>query len=226
MSLADAIVAAGPIPPDTAPRATKKRYSELLSKHLAYELAAELREVGFDPVYPQPGGAGERTFQGGLGPKRVDVTHSDEQHGLLLAISVKSINFAPFGKNLKNRFADLCTEAVTLHMRFPYAVVCAFFAFPVTSSQDGSEGRRISTFVRATRLLATISGRSQHTDPAEKYENITMMLYEPMMCPTASPWLKLVDAETEEEVTVSDYFARLRKIYDQRNPHTRIADVD
>ena len=145
MGLLEAVIAAGQYPSHDATQASKKRYSELLSKHLAPEVADGLRQVGFPRVRPERGGPGERAFQGGLGPKKVDVTYSDEQHGLLLAISIKTITVPPFGKNLKNRFSDLCTEAITLHMRFPYSIVCALFAFPLAADQDLTPGRKMPT---------------------------------------------------------------------------------
>src|SRR5215207_1553614 len=98
MSLGDAVLATGPLPPDTISQDKKKRYSEILSSHLARQLAAELRYVGFKNVRPLTDGPTERAFQGGLGPKEVDVSYSDEQHGLMLAVSIKSICFSPFGK--------------------------------------------------------------------------------------------------------------------------------
>jgi len=69
MSLLDAVLATGPLPPDSAPQAQKKRYSEVLSGNLALEVAEGLRAVGFPNVKPARGGSGERAFQGGLGPK-------------------------------------------------------------------------------------------------------------------------------------------------------------
>ncbi|MGH9314417.1 MAG: hypothetical protein ACRD1S_14630, partial [Vicinamibacterales bacterium] len=52
MSLLSAVVRAGLIPPDTAEQDVKKRYSELLSHHLAVEVADGLRHVGFSSVKP------------------------------------------------------------------------------------------------------------------------------------------------------------------------------
>ncbi|MGE5549767.1 MAG: hypothetical protein ACM3ZC_04445 [Bacteroidota bacterium] len=222
MSLCEAITRTGPIPDDGAPQAVKKHYSEVLSRNLAEETAEGLRMVGFPRVKPERGGPGEKEFQGGLGPKKVDVSYSDEQHGLILAVSIKSINFAQFGKNLKNRFADLCTEAITLHMRFPYSVVCALFAFPVAADQDVTPGRTISTFQRATKLLATVSGRVDHTDPLEKYENVTMLLYQPIQGGKSEPWVRLIDARTGKEMTETCYFQMLRDLYNLRNPHSTI----
>src|SRR5439155_25567442 len=118
-------------------------------------------------------GPGERAFQGGLGPKKVDVTYADERHGLLLAVSIKSISVPPFGKNLKNRFGDLCTEAITLHMRFPYSVISALFAFPITADQDVTAGGRPGTFRKAWKLLATMSGRVNYTVPGENLEGLS-----------------------------------------------------
>jgi len=158
-----------------------------------------------------------------LGPKKVDVTYADERHGLLLAVSIKSISVPPFGKNLKNRFADLCTEAITLHMRFPYSVVCGLFAFPMMADQDITRGRKTSTFRRAMKLLATISGREDYTDPGEKFESIALMLFQPISAVTR-PSLKLFDAVTEREVTEPNYFRGLKDLFNRRNPHVAIEE--
>jgi len=225
VSLLDAIIATGRIPPISATQAQKKRYSEILSSQLAMEVAEGLRGIGFPHVKPLRGGLGEKAFQGGLGPKKVDVSYSDEQHGLLLAVSIKSINFAPFGKNLKNRFGDLCTESITLHMRFPYAIVCMLFAFPILADQDMSRHRPMSTFQRAIRLFATISGREEYTDLGEKFENVTLLLFQPVVEGEEQPWVKLIDARTRRVMTEPQYFQMLRDLYNSRNPHAIIEAI-
>lgn len=216
MNLIDAVIRTGPIPADDVPQAEKKRYSEKLSRNLAEEVAEGLRTIGFPRVKPERGGSGEKEFQGGLGPKKVDVSYSDEQHGLIPAVSIKTINSAPFGKNLKNRFADLCTEAITLHMRFPYSVVCALFAFPAASNRDVTAGRRISTFERATRLMATVSGRATYTDPGEKFENVTMMLFQPVQNDGPEPWVRLFDSKSGRELSEDDYLLPESSCHDRR----------
>jgi hypothetical protein len=226
MSLINAITATGPLPDETASQSQKKRYSEILSSHLAREVAAGLRRFGFRNVKPLAEGPGERAFQGGLGPKKVDVSYSDEQHGLLMAVSIKSINFAPFGKNLKNRFGDLLTEAITLHLRFPYSIVCMLFAFPLASDKDITKIRTMSTFGRATKLFATVSGRRDYTDPGEKFENVTMMLFQPVTKTKRKVKFTLVDARTGLQMTEDQYFQRLRQIYNDRNPHAPVGEPD
>jgi hypothetical protein len=224
MSLADAITATGPIPNNSVSQAVKKRYSEVLSGHLARELAAGLRRVGFANVRPLPDGPGEKAFQGGLGPKKVDVSFADEQHGLLLAVSIKSICFPPFGKNLKNRFGDLLVEAISLHLRFPYSVVCMLFAFPLASDQDVTRLRTISTFARAMSLFATVSDRQDYTDAGEKFEDVTMMLFEPSTGSNPGK-LRLYDARSKKLLSEDEYFQNLRRIYNRRNPHAAIGEV-
>lgn len=222
MSLADAVQVVGNISPNSALQKDKKRYSERLSAALAFEVADGLRELSFPNVKPQRGGPGEKEFQGGLGPKKVDVSYADERHGLLLAVSIKTICFHPFGKNLKNRFGDLCTEAITLHMRFPYSVVGALFAMPEDANLDISPGRRISTFQRARILLSTISGRAEHASPAEKFENVTMMLFRPLRLPDDTPLVRLFDAASGEEMTEGNYLRSIQSIYNVRNPYAPV----
>jgi hypothetical protein len=226
MSLLDAVIATGPVPPDNVPQAQKKRYSELLSSHMAREIAEGLRRVGFTNIKPTREGGSEKEFQGGLGSKKVDVSYSDERHGLLLAVSIKSINFAPFGKNLKNRFGDLLTEAITLHLRFPYSVVCMLFVFPVAADKDITKGRALSTFQRATRLFATVSGRRDYTDPGEKFENVTMVLFQPIKEKGPKSWVRLFDAQSRKEISEKKYFTLLRQIYNTRNPHALVGEEE
>jgi hypothetical protein len=224
MSLVDAVTLVGEYPAASAIQAAKKRYSERISAELAQEVAEGLRAVGLPNVRPQRGGPGERAFHGGLGPKKVDVSYADERHGLLLAVSIKSITAPPFGKNLKNRFADLCTEAITLHMRFPYSVVAGLFAFPVMADQDLSKGRRMTTFGRAMKLLASISGLKDYTDPGEKFESVSLLLFQPLIAGGPAPTVELFDALTETVVSEAGYYQGLKEQFNRRNPHVALEE--
>ena len=85
--------------------------------------------------------------------------------------------------------------------------------------------RQISTFTRATQLLGTISGRRDYTDPGEKFENVTMMLFEPIDDAGLAS-VKLVDTLTKERLTEQQYFARLLEIHNRRNPHALIEALE
>src|SRR5439155_4168786 len=100
----------------------------------------------------------------------------------------------PYGKNLINRFGDLCTEAITLHLRFPYSVVCALFAMPEEANLDRTALRKISTFQRAAMLFGAISGRADYTAPGEKFEDVTMMLFRPLGAGADVPQVRLFNA--------------------------------
>jgi hypothetical protein len=260
MKLVDAVIRSGRIAEDRDSREKKQNYSQRLSDHLAIEVADGLRSVGFTSVNPRREvvGAGkhkgkekigkEREFQGGLGPKRVDVSFADERHGLLLAVSIKTLNFPGFpkirasgefdyskpnfSKNVKNRFGELTTEAITLHLRFPFAVVGCLYAMPARSMREKGKTMAISTFERAAHLYRTIAGRMVYGDPPEQFEDVTLMLYQPVDGEHSpdQAWVKLYPAgKVQKEISEETYLLTLRDRYNERNPHAMIgedADLD
>jgi hypothetical protein len=167
-----------PKPADSEPQATKRMYSQQMSAVIAVALGEELRLRGMKEARPSgPGEAGpsgaERRLAGGIGAKKVDVTWATEESGLLLAISVKTISFRDgttknFQKNLINRRGDMLIEAVTLHRRFPYAVLMGMLFINKDSRSDGT-GRRRSTFENAFPRLRLFTGR---TDPSGRDEQL------------------------------------------------------
>lgn len=174
-----------PKPPDTATPPEKKRYSELVSQAVALAVGDELRVRGMKEARPAgPGEVGssgaERRMSGGIGAKKVDVTWATEESGLILAVSVKTINFRDgktknFQKNLINRRGDMLMEAVTLHRRFPYAVMAGLLFFDVGAASDGTNRRR-STFDNAHTRLRIFTGRADPTGRDEQYEQLYMLL--------------------------------------------------
>lgn len=257
MSLRDAVIRTGMIPPDTASQSDKKGYSEKLSHELAIEVADGLRRLGFQNIRPlrqliEKGKykgevriVKEKEFQGGLGPKRVDVSFADDRHGLMLAVTIKTLNFpsfprikgstppqfdftkkGKFSKNIKNRFGDLTTESITLHLRFPFAVVACLYVMPERSLQDKGSNMKSSTFERAAKLYGTISGRVAYGDPAEKFENVTLMLYQPMSNTIGAEgvWTRFYEAGTMTEISEEAYLNALLDAYNQRNPHAMVGD--
>jgi hypothetical protein len=258
MALRDAVIRAGVIPTDQVEQKTKKRYSEMLSHELAIEVADGLRARGFAGMKPlreivkKGKNKGkiqirkEKEFQGGLGPKRVDVSFSDDRHGLMLAVTIKCLNFPSypkisgsdpaqfdysgipnFSKNIKNRFGDLTTEAITLHLRFPFAVVGCLYVMPERSMTERGSQMKISTFERASHLYGTITGRRIYGDPAEKFEDVTLLLHRPLKDPVRPEdvWVRLYQAGTGmKEISESSYFQQILNLYNDRNPHAMIGE--
>lgn len=171
-------------PPDSAAQAEKKGYSEALSQKVALAFGEELRRRGLRearPVSDKGVSGAERRMAGGIGAKKVDVTWSTEESGLLLAISVKSINFKDlktgnYQKNLTNRRGDMLSEAVTLHRRFPYAVLVGFFLFDQGAASDVTDTRR-STFLNAHQRLRLFTGRNDPAGRDEQFERLYIVLH-------------------------------------------------
>lgn len=212
-------------PADTASQAEKKRYSELVSQKVAICLAEELRLRGLGNARPAGEGelgdsGAERRMAGGLGAKKVDVTWATEEAGLLLAISVKTINFkdtrtSNFQKNLINRRGDLLMEAVTLHRRFPYAVLCAFFFLDKEAANDGTD-RRSSTFANAHSRLRMFTEREDPADREEQFERFYLLLLD------SAASRNMVKAyavgKPEAEVPLDEVFIDLLDLVAKRNP--------
>lgn len=174
-----------PKPPDTATREVKRGYSEVMSAKVAVAFAEELRHRGMKEARPSgPGDVGtsgaERRLAGGIGAKKVDVTWTTEESGLLLGISVKTINFRDgrsknFQKNLTNRRGDMVGEALTLHRRFPYAVVAGFLFLDKDAKNDETKQRK-STFENAFPRLRIFTGRQDPAGRDEQFERLYLLL--------------------------------------------------
>jgi hypothetical protein len=164
-----------------ATQAQKKAFSEKVSQVVALAVAKELRGRGLDGARPTEQGlddksGAERRMAGGIGAKKVDVTWSTEESGLLIAFSIKSINFKDsrtknYQKNLTNRRGDLLFESITLHRRFPYSVLVGLFFFDEEAQRDET-GTRRSTFENAHERLLLFKGRIDPAGRDEQYEHL------------------------------------------------------
>jgi hypothetical protein len=184
-----------PKPPDSAPRDRKADFSQRISNAAAIAVASNLRARGLRGTYPDLSAIGssgaERRLAGGIGAKRVDVSWATEESGLLLAVSIKSINYRDarsknFQKNLTNRRGDLLFEAVTLHRRFPFAVLGGLFILDAEAATDGT-GKRRSTFENAGYQLRLFRDRRDPAGREEQLEDLCIALFD---AASASPSMK------------------------------------
>ncbi len=165
----------------TAYESRKQAYSQDMSAAIALALSEAVRQRGMREALPSPPGSGgpsgtERRMAGGIGAKKVDVTWATEECGLIFSASVKTINWRDarsgnFQKNLTNRRGDLLFEAVTLHRRFPYAVVLGFLFLDEGAQTDDTEQRN-STFHNAHQRLKLFTGRADPSDREEQFERL------------------------------------------------------
>lgn len=214
-----------PKPPPTAGQAAKRKYSQDMSAVIALALADELRQRGMKSSLPAaPGQVGfssgaERRLAGGIGAKKVDVTWATEESGLLLGGSVKTINFKDgrtgnFQKNLTNRRGDMLFEAVTLHRRFPYAVLAGFMFLDKDAQNDGTAKRR-STFENAFTRLRLFTGREDPAGRDEQYERLYLLLVDANPFSPSFTCYHVSDPTTL--VNLSDAFDEIVTIVAERN---------
>jgi hypothetical protein len=101
---------------------------------LGQALADELRER-----LPQfrHGIVGESKVSGALRSVNADVSEIHPIDGLRLAIELKPVNLA-VGRAIWNRFGDIRTFAVNLHLKFPFCVVGGVLVLP-TYEETGTK---------------------------------------------------------------------------------------
>jgi hypothetical protein len=214
-----------PKPDDKASARTKGRYSELVSRVVAQAFAEELRHRGLRGARPAPPGVAgksgaERRMAGGIGAKKVDVTWATEESGLIFAVSIKSINFRDrksgnFQKNLTNRRGDMLFEGVTLHRRFPFAILAGFFFLDKDAAHDGT-GKRHSTFLNAHKRLKLFTGRNDPAGRDDQFERLYLVLLD------ANPFQPQCQAfnvgTPESAVALDEVFSELVAQIAERNP--------
>ena len=226
--LSEAFRSLGPKPDEeTANQAEKKRFSEKLSENLAYAFAQELRDRGMKGARPsEPGdleGSGaERRMEGGIGAKKVDVTWATAEAGLILGVSVKTINWkdkksANYQKNVTNRRGDLLFEAVTLHRRFPYAVLIGVFCFDVGAAEDATD-RRKSTFLNTHDRMKLFTDRPEPSGQEERFEKLYIVLHDPDQFHPSITAYEAGDPETP--VPWDDVFHDIVRLVAERTPDT------
>lgn len=211
-------------PADSASQSAKRAYSQTMSQVIANAVGEALRRRGLLETRPASpgvlGGSGaERRMAGGIGDKKVDVTWATEQGGLMLALSIKTINFRDgttknFQKNFTNRRGDMLFEAVTLHRRFPYAVLGGLMFLDKGAELDGTKSRR-STFLNAHAGLRLFTGRTDPAGREEQFESFYVALTE------ATPFLAAIKfypvGKPEEEVTIEEILDELVRLIGERN---------
>ena len=223
--LAAALADLPPKPDDAAKQSDKKAYSERVSKLLALAFGEELRRRGMPEARPSPPGSlgdsgAERRIAGGIGAKKVDVTWATEESGLILGISIKTINFRDaktrnFQKNLTNRRADMLMEAVTLHRRFPYAVLAGFFFLDKEAENDATDKRR-STLLNAHARLRLFTGRADPAGRDEQYEKLYLVLLDGAN--PGAPLLAWEVGKPAQPVALDEVFGGLAELVAERNP--------
>jgi hypothetical protein len=182
-----------------------------LSNALASVTLSDLRGAGL----ALPGAiAGEREVGGGLRSVKADVSEMTSRDGLTLAIEIKPVHLA-VGRAIWNRFGDVRTFAVNLHLKFPFAVVGGILTLPTTErvkSLDDENWRSTTHLVtRAIGRFVRAGGRVTEGDAAHLTEGIAVVAFDretgeigPQLPPAGSG------------LRWDEFIATLAEVYDSR----------
>lgn len=115
-------------------KAGQIRLSNALARALADDLGTQLPRLKGKLV------THEQKVAGGLRTANADVSESHHLDGLRLAVELKPINLA-VGRAIWNRFGDIRTFAVNIHLKFPFAVVGGVLVIP-TYEESGTKAAK------------------------------------------------------------------------------------
>jgi hypothetical protein len=142
---------------NTGPKkAAQIRLSNALGRALVHDLKAKLPKLD---TY-----VGERKVAGALRTTNADVSESHPLDGLRLAVELKPVNLA-VGRAIWNRFGDLRTFAVNLHLKFPFAVIGGVLVIPIYEETDTKEAKE----AEVAEAVAAEKGDSTETEVEPGY---------------------------------------------------------
>lgn len=121
---------------------------------------------------------GERNVAGALRTVQADVSEFHPLDGLRLAIEIKPVNLA-IGRAIWNRFGDIRTFAVNLHLKFPFAVIGGILVIPTYEISEGEKRPTAHLITRAVSRLVRSGGRRNEADAAHLLEAVAVIVYDP-----------------------------------------------
>lgn len=157
---------------DGARKAAQVRLSAALGRALLADLRRRL------PDGLQAAIAGEQVVSGALRAAKADVSEMHSLDGLRLAVELKPINLA-VGRAIWNRFGDIRTFAVNLHLKFPFAVVGGVLVVPTSEETAGGRKSTRHLIARAVNRLVRAGGRRTEGDAPHLLEGIAVVVYDP-----------------------------------------------
>lgn len=208
-------------------QASKKNFSESLSRHLAVKIANVLRPR-FEGILPDQGGQGhESKARTARKYKKLDVNYSTPRLGLALGVSIKTINAKDkkskrFSKNFTRIDGELRAEAADYHERQPYSVMIALLFLPFDACFD-NRGRTPSSFGKAVKDFRSRSNRQGPTDSVMLFEQFFIGLYDTRTETFGNLIIFDVNDPPPKQglpsrtLTIEQMLYRIVETYDQRN---------
>lgn len=172
-------------------KAAQIRLSHALARSLADELAAELPQLKGRLV------THEQKVAGGLRTVNADVSESHRFDGLRLAVELKPINLA-VGRAIWNRFGDIRTFAVNIHLKFPFAVIGGVLVIP-TYEETGTKAAKKAEEAEEAEAdhPDTVPGDEPETAGQAETKEIEETEPEPAVAPPRKSTIHLIERAIE-----------------------------
>lgn len=168
---------------------------------------SELRKVGITDSEFQI--QKEATLFGSHKPKDVDVAVIKNINGPQIVIGIRS-QMSSISKNILTYYEEIIGDCISLHDRFPMAVLCYVYLLPKHPIKDGLTEEAVN-LERAERLFERIAGREDWRAPKDKYEHFAFLKVDFGSDPP-------VLIETMPLLSIDNFFDNIVKTYSDRKP--------
>lgn len=150
----------------------------------------------------------EATIYGSHKPKDVDVAVIENINGPQIIIGIRS-QMSSVAKNILTYYEEIIGDCISLHDRFPMAVLCYIYLLPKRPIKEGlNESVNLE---RAERLFERIVGRADWRAPKDKYEHFAFLKVDFDNDPPV-----LID--TIPTLSIDNFFDNIVKTYNDRKP--------
>ena len=149
----------------------------------------------------------EVTLFGSHKNKNEDIALTHYANGPLIAVGVRS-QMSSVAKNLENYYEGIIGECISLHDRFPMAVLGYVYLLPKNPIKSGL--KEDIDLDRAESLFKKITGRDDWHSPNDRYEHFAFLKVD---FSTNPPTIMA----TSPELSIETFFDRLVSTYNSRN---------
>ena len=154
----------------------------------------------------------EATLYGSHKNKDTDVVLSNFANGPQIIIGVRS-QMSSVAKNIENYYEGIIGECISLHDRFPMAVIGYVYLLPTAPIKP--ERTETVDLARAEQLYTKITGRSNWRDAHDKYEHFAFLKVD-----FSKNLPELLD--TCDVLQINTFFDKLLATYNERNVFNQI----
>lgn len=150
----------------------------------------------------------EATVFGSHKPKDVDVAVIDKVNGPFIIVGIRS-QMSSVGKNILTYYEEIIGDCISLHDRFPMAVISYIYLLPTKSIKPG-KGDEAVDLNRAEKLFRLITDRGDWRNTKDKYEHFAFLKVDFTQDPP-----QLLD--TISQLQITDFFDKIKETYNDRN---------